>query len=138
MTDRNPYLLLGVDYGASGDEARRAFAIAAKRVRQSGGNGSIDDLSWALHQIESRSGAGSDDLAVYRVPADPAAFDPAGWGLFRPPPKPAGRWAGPPTAADRDELTGAAAREVAAAVWQEVAARANVMGLLYDIEESGE
>ena len=89
---RNPYLLLGVDYGASPDEARRRFARAARRIRREAGSAvSIEDLNWALHEIQSRPGDPADDVATYRVPADPTVFTPAGEGLFAPPPVPLAR-----------------------------------------------
>src|SRR5947199_206120 len=53
MPDRNPYLIVGVDFGSSGDEARHAFAHAARRIRREGGAWDIEDLNWALHEIEA-------------------------------------------------------------------------------------
>ena len=88
MPDRNPYLILGVDFGASGDDARRAFAHAARRIRRKGGVWDVEDLNWALHEIEALEANPADIVELYRVPADPKVFEPAGDGLFRPLPVP--------------------------------------------------
>jgi hypothetical protein len=86
MPERNPYLILGVDFAASGDQARRAFAHAARRLRRHGGVWDIEDLNWALHQVEELEENPANSVDIYRVPADPHAFDPVGDGLFRPGP----------------------------------------------------
>lgn len=86
MPDRNPYLIVGVDFGSSGDEARHAFAHAARRIRREGGAWDIEDLNWALHEIEALESSPVDMVSLYRVPADPQVFEPGGEGLFRPPP----------------------------------------------------
>lgn len=91
MPDRNPYLILGVDFGASGDQARRAFAHAARRIRRSGGAWGVEDLNWALHEIEALESNPADMVSLYRVPADGRVFEPAGAGLFRPVPVALGR-----------------------------------------------
>ncbi len=86
MPERNPYLILGVDFGTSGDDARHAFAHAARRIRRSGGAWDIEDLNWALHEVEALASNPADGVSLYRVPADTAVFDPGGEGLFRPAP----------------------------------------------------
>ncbi|UOZ07954.1 hypothetical protein [Amycolatopsis sp. WQ 127309] len=84
---RNPYLLLGIDYGTPPDLARRHFARAARRVRRAaGGPVGIEDLNWALHEVQNRAGTAEDDVSVYRVPANPAVFTPLARGLFALPP----------------------------------------------------
>jgi hypothetical protein len=89
---RNPYLMLGVDYGTPPDQARRSFARAAKRVRRAAGSPiTTEDLTWALHQIESRDTDPSDLVAEFRVPADKEVYEPGGVGLFAPPPRPLDR-----------------------------------------------
>jgi len=87
MVDRNPYLLLGVDYGCPPDDARRSFARAARRVRRAK-NAQIttEDLTWALHEIQARKSNPFDEVSIYRVPADPEVFTPRGEGLFAPAP----------------------------------------------------
>ncbi|QKV75292.1 hypothetical protein [Amycolatopsis sp. Hca4] len=85
MADRNPYLVLGVDYAAPPEAARRSFARAARRIRKAaGGAVTIEDLNWALHEIQERHSEAEDDVSVYRVPANPAAFHPSGDGAFAP------------------------------------------------------
>ena len=91
MPERNPYLILGVDFGASGDDARRAFAHAARRIRRSGGVWDVEDLNWALHEVEALESNPADGVALYRVPADTGVFEPGGEGLFRPPAVPLAR-----------------------------------------------
>jgi len=86
MPERNPYLILGVDFAASGDEARRAFAHAARRLRRQGGVWEVEDLNWALHEVEELEENPANNVSIYRLPADPHAFDPVGAGLFRPAP----------------------------------------------------
>jgi hypothetical protein len=86
MPERNPYLILGVDFATSGDDARRAFAHAARRIRRQGGAWQVEDLNWALHEVESLESNPAEMVSIYRVPADPHVFDPAGEGLLRPAP----------------------------------------------------
>lgn len=112
MPERNPYLILGVDFGADGDTARLAFARAARRVRREGGQWEVEDLGWALHEIEALESKPADLVSVYRVPANPEVFHSAGAGLFRPPPMPMARRTAP---GDPDALAGVraqAAREL--------------------------
>lgn len=99
MSQRNPYLILGVDFGASGDDARRAFAKAARRTRRQGGAWAVEDLTWALHEIEELEENPADLVDVYRVPADPTAFEPGdGTGIYKPAPVTIGRESAAPTA----------------------------------------
>jgi hypothetical protein len=86
VPERNPYLILGVDFAASGGDARRAFAHAVRRLRREGGVWEVADLNWALHEVEALEESPADSVTIYRVPADPGVFEPAGHGLFRPEP----------------------------------------------------
>lgn len=87
MVDRNPYLLLGVDYGCPPDAARKSFARAARRVRRAAvSHVTTEDLTWALNEIQARTADPFDDVSTFRVPADPEVFTPAGDGLFAPAP----------------------------------------------------
>jgi hypothetical protein len=89
---RNPYLMLGVDYGTPPDQARRSFARAAKRVRRATGSPiTKEDLTWALHQIESRDTDPFDLVTEFRVPANSEVYVPGGTGLFGPPARPLAR-----------------------------------------------
>ena len=86
--DRNPYLIIGVDFAASAEEARHGFAHAARRIRRQGGAWAVEDLTWALHEIETLEQDPGDLVSIYRIPADPSVFEPAGEGLYRPVPTP--------------------------------------------------
>jgi hypothetical protein len=109
---RNPYLVLGVDYGASREEVTAAYTRRSRVARaDSGYPYSIDDLVWALDEIEGidRSGAvaatGAQAAAlVFRVPADASVYEPPpGPGLLRPEPVPLRRRSRP---APRTEIAG--------------------------------
>ena len=88
MTDRrSPYLILGVPYGASKNEAARAFARATRRLRrQNDAPYDLEDLNWALHAIEQRIEDPSSSIDDYRMPADPSVYEvPTGEGVLNPP-----------------------------------------------------
>ncbi|CAB4549134.1 MAG: hypothetical protein ACK5CE_22350 [Actinomycetes bacterium] len=90
---RNPYVLLGLPYGASLAEARRAFQRRAREARW-GDHDAVDlaDLEWALARIELEHVDAAAAFGTYRVPADPAVLrPPAGFGLLAPAPRPAPR-----------------------------------------------
>ena len=100
MEALNPYLILGIPFGASREQANVAFARKTKGLRRSGGRaGAADrdkltDLTWALNQIDEATATGLD---VYRIPADPEAFAAPGAGVLSPPPETL-----PPRGGDRD------------------------------------
>ncbi|HCK79398.1 MAG TPA: hypothetical protein DHW34_05225 [Actinobacteria bacterium] len=75
---RNPYFIVGVDYGATTAEATKAFGRAAKRLRNHDeGNAldyTIEDLTWALHQIDHMNAEPDSSVDHFRVPADPSAY----------------------------------------------------------------
>ena len=74
-TDRSPWLLLGVDYGCTKEEASRGFAAASRRLRRSGDDQvTLEDLTWALNEIEAADGGVFDAVDHFRVPADPEAY----------------------------------------------------------------
>lgn len=109
---RNPYLMLGVDYGASREEVTAAYTRRSRVARaDSGYPYSIDDLVWALDEIEGIDGTGAVPAAgaqsaalVFRVPADPSVYEPPpGPGLLRPEPVPLRRRSRP---APRSEIAG--------------------------------
>jgi hypothetical protein len=87
MTDdpRNPYLVLGVPYGTSRAEATRAFAERSKRARRDAASPySIEDLTWALQQVEANLDDPINSVDHFRVPDDvDAPRDPTGPGLLR-------------------------------------------------------
>lgn len=129
--ERNPYLIIGVDFGASAEEARHAFARAARRARREGGAWAVEDLTWALHEIETLEQNPADLVSVYRVPADPTVFEPAGEGLYRPRPVPAPRT----TAHDEeavDALRRRASSELDQLLLDEIATRGVRISPLYE------
>lgn len=88
MDTRNPYVLLGIPFGASRDVANAAFARRAKRLRRDpNGAQLLTDLTWALNQVDEVLRHPQLALDVYRVPADPSAFLPNGAGFLNPPPE---------------------------------------------------
>lgn len=76
MTDRrNPYLILGLDFGASAEQAAVAFARRSRRLRaDEDAPYTIEDATWALHQIEQAEEEHRTGVTIYRVPADPDIF----------------------------------------------------------------
>jgi hypothetical protein len=93
---RNPYLILGIPYGASRGEARRAAARRTRELRQREQAAySTEDITWALHQVEQVIDDPESGVDVYRVPAAPGILDaPSGSGLFHPPAEPLPRRSG--------------------------------------------
>jgi len=71
---RNPYVILGVPPGADRRRANTAFARAQLQQRAGEIPWSLEDLTWALHQIENIEL--HSDEGHYRVPADPDAILP--------------------------------------------------------------
>lgn len=114
---RNPYLILGVPFGTGRDEARRRFAMAARRLRRhADGPYSVEDLTWALHEIETLEGRPDDAVDYFRVPANPAVFASEAPGLFRPPARPMSRRTVPQDRTALEALRRAASVEVLGAV----------------------
>lgn len=83
MSDRrNPYLILGVDYGCSPEVAAQAFARTTRRLRRDpDAPYTVEDATWALHQIEQAVQDPAAAITAYRVPADPTVFEPIESGL---------------------------------------------------------
>mgnify|MGYP003988230607 FL=1 len=107
---RNPYLVLGLPYGAYVGEVRRAFARRSKEVAQ-GTLGGVDtaDLTWALAQLEQSQADTTIDVSIYRVPANPSLFDEGltgtgAIGFLDPGPTPIPRTTDSATTEDIDEL----------------------------------
>jgi hypothetical protein len=95
---RTPYLILGIPFGSSRDDANIAFARRAKSLRRAGAAGRdlLTDLTWALNQIDEGLRHPEAAMEIYRIPADPAALSSAGSGVLMPPPE-----ALPPRPADQ-------------------------------------
>lgn len=85
---RNPYLLLGIDYGSPPGEAKRAFARAARELKRGAARKSFEraDLSWALNEIEHAIGDPEAHIDYVRVPANPELYEWSGSGLLSPDP----------------------------------------------------
>lgn len=78
QTQPNPYLVLGVDFGASTTAANAAFGRATRRLRkQADAPYSLHDLTAALSRIEEAQRSGDhDELAEsFQVPADPEVYE---------------------------------------------------------------
>lgn len=88
---RNPYLVLGLPFGAGRNAATSAFARRSREVRAGRLAYSMDDLTWALHQIENLDDDDSALLTWFRVPADPSAFELSGGSSLVPSPEPLAR-----------------------------------------------
>ncbi len=86
---RNPYVLLGVPFGASRDVAQAAFAKRARRLRRKpDGADLLTDLTWALNQVDEVLRQPDLAVDVYRIPADPSALVPDRPGILNPEPEP--------------------------------------------------
>ncbi len=85
---RNPYLILGLDYGATADEARTAFARCVRRIRSMADPPfDREDLAWALHELEHPEQDPARSVRYYRVPANRAHLpSPRPGDLFFPGP----------------------------------------------------
>lgn len=122
MADRrSPYLILGVPYGASKNEAARAFARATRRLRgQTDAPYDLEDLNWALHAIEQRIEDPSSSIDDYRMPADPSVYEmPAGEGVLNPPVQAYKRRTPSTDPAVLDDLRSAVLLEIAAGLAKE-------------------
>lgn len=72
---RNPYLILGLPYGASAEDAQRAFARKVRSVRRNDSSlFTVEDLTWALHAIEHVVEEASASVDFFRVPANRATL----------------------------------------------------------------
>jgi hypothetical protein len=112
---RSPYLILGLPYGASKDDAARAFARATRRLRQHpDAPFDLEDLNWALHAVEQRVEDPAISVDDYRMPGDASVYEvPPGSGILRPPIEPYPRRTAPSTSTERDALALALVRHLA-------------------------
>ena len=83
---RNPYLLLGIPFGSARETALTAFARKSRSLRRAGAEGKsrMADLTWALNQVTESLHNPQVNMAIYRIPADPAAFATSGAGVLNP------------------------------------------------------
>lgn len=86
--ERNPYVILGIPFGASRADANIAFARKARELRARGaGTDELTDLTWALQRIDVAIREPAAAMELYRIPADPEAFGGTGDGVLSPPPE---------------------------------------------------
>ena len=123
---RNPYLVLGVPYGADRARVTRSFARRSRRARRDDAFPySLEDLTWALHQIEANIDDPTAAIDHFRVPADPSQLQlPQGPGLLRPPATPLERRTEPSTPSSIEALRQQAAQEATAGLIHLAAANA--------------
>jgi hypothetical protein len=91
---RNPYLILGVDFASDPAEATAAFAKLSRRLRRgrSGTAFTLEDATWALHEVEQAAEDPEATIGVFRVPANPDVYEvPSGPGLLSLEPENLGR-----------------------------------------------
>lgn len=99
---RNPYVILGVPFGASEKDARGGFSRARRRLRQNPDQPfTAEDLTWALHQVEQILLKPELAFEVYRIPAV-AATNPV--GVFNPGPHRLPRTTDQATAEDWEQV----------------------------------
>jgi hypothetical protein len=112
VTYRNPYIILGIPFGSSREDANIAFARKARALRRLGtaGRAQMTDLTWALNQVDEGLRHPEAAMEIYRIPADPDAFTVKGDGVLAPPPEVLPRRSEPDGTA-LDELRAAAAVE---------------------------
>jgi hypothetical protein len=86
--ERNPYVILGIPFGAPKSVANAAFARKAQALKRDGGSlDQMTDLTWALQRISVAIREPGTAMELYRIPADPEAFQADGDGALRPPPE---------------------------------------------------
>ena len=114
MTDRrNPYVVLGLDFGADASAARSGFAKARRRLQsEDEPRYSMEDLTWALHQVEQIIEDPQLALGVFRVPADPSIGTQAHGGVFSPTPEQPIRTTPPTTSGDYERIKRRAIAEI--------------------------
>ncbi len=90
---RNPYIILGIPYGSNQKQALDGFAKAKRTLRDhpEKTENTIEDLTWALHQIEQIIVSPVATLDVYRIPANIKLVADNHPGIFNPPPHAATR-----------------------------------------------
>lgn len=117
---RNPYLILGVPHGATKGEAASGFARATRRLKRlEDPPYDLEDLNWALHQVEQVHDEPDSAVETFRVPADPLVYSIGGFGLLIPPLVPMERESGPTDPSVRVSVAGEAAAEILSALLEQ-------------------
>jgi hypothetical protein len=85
----NPYLILGLPFGASRDEARRAYEHRRAPLRASADEyrDELSDLDWAIGRIINGPVDPRLDMSIYRLPPDAEAMRVDDRGVFSPSPE---------------------------------------------------
>jgi hypothetical protein len=93
---RNPYFILGLDYGTTErDLINRGLSRASRRVRaQPSAPFDITDCTWAADELIRGATDPAADVRTFRVPADPAVFERTA-DVPVPPPRNLARTTGP-------------------------------------------
>jgi hypothetical protein len=95
-------VILGIPFGADRATAERAYSQRSRLARKGEFPFSVEDIIWAINQVEAHLDDPTTSTGTYRVPAQPEALRrPSGHGLFRPPLLPMPRRTPPST---REEL----------------------------------
>jgi hypothetical protein len=103
--DNNPYVILGIDYGASLSEARKAFVRRVRAVKvEPEPIYSEDEVTAALHQLEQIARDPENAVEVYRIPGNPAVFEESVGGLLSFEPAPLARRTRPLTRGEGTKL----------------------------------
>jgi len=77
-TRRNPYIVLGIDFGTPVDEAKKAFASVSRRLRRHADPPfTLEDVTAAEHEVKQLTDP-SGSTGIFRVPADPGAYEMEG------------------------------------------------------------
>jgi hypothetical protein len=103
---RQPYLILGLPTNADRPTAERAFAQRSRMARRDPEfPHTVDDLIWALNQVESQLDDPGTAPPVFQLPIDHRVVQaPSGPGLFRPLPVRLARRTPPLSAAELGQL----------------------------------
>jgi len=74
---RNPYFILGLDYGTTErDLINRGLSRASRRVRsQPSAPFDVTDCTWAADELTRAPTDPAADVRTFRVPADPTVFE---------------------------------------------------------------
>jgi hypothetical protein len=82
--ERNPYVILGIPFGAPWAAANAAFARKAQALKRDGGDlDQMTDLTWALQRISVAIREPAIAMELYRIPADPEAFETGDDGVLQ-------------------------------------------------------
>lgn len=135
---RNPYLILGIDYGASKDDARRAGARVLRKLKSKpDAPYTTEDVTWALHEVEHVNDDPEAGVDIFRVPASKSSFDLSpSEGLFAPASRPEPRSSSPSTEEDIQRLAAGAIAELASGLLTEFASVIDTKPTYLSKEES--